>query len=52
MALKSEQDTINSDILASLARNVDIIAPKQSHPEQTVKHFDFDLTCDVICDVT
>ena len=44
-------DTLHADSLALFALNIDILLADQSKPEQSVEHFDFDLTFDIIDDI-
>ena len=50
MLLKNVSDTIHADSLALFALNIEILHTRRCHQARNVKHFDFDLTCDVTGD--
>ena len=50
MLLTNVSDSIHADSLALFALNIEITITNLCHQAQNVKHFDFDLTCDVTGD--
>ena len=51
MLLTNASDTIHADSLALFALNIEITITRRCHQARNVKHFDFDLTCDVTGDL-
>ena len=51
MILTDVSDTIHADSLALFALKIEITITRRCHQARNVKHFDFDLTCDVTGDL-